>query len=151
MSRPRLGHSGQGPEFLKGESGADDGWTDYEFAVVRVVPHVHRDAYMNVGVVVHSRTEGFLDAQVVLDPDQLKERTGVADLELLLEYLSTLVGVARGNKECGDIALLPASERFHWLTSPRSDVLQTSPPRPGRTRDLGATLAELYTEYVGGE
>jgi hypothetical protein len=146
MSRPRLGH-GQEPEFLKGDAGDGDGWLDYEFAVVRVVPHVHRESWVNVGVVVHSRTEGYLDARVVLDSGAL-EGTGASDPELLQEYLASWVAVARGDEAGGDIALLPPSERFHWLTAPRSDVIQTSPTRPGRTRDLAAALEELFGEYV---
>ena len=147
MSRPRLGHAGD-PTFLKGEGGEGDGWVAYEFAVIRLVPHVHRDVFRNVGVVVHARAPGFLDAVVIEDDAILAERSGDADLEMVREYLATLVGVARGDEEFGDLALLPPSERFHWLTAPRSDVLQPSPVRPGRSRDLEETVRALFAEYV---
>jgi len=149
MSKPRLGPTGDGPTFLTGDgSGGEGGWIDYDFAVVRAVPHVHLDAHVNVGVVVHGRKTGFLAAKVVEDPAVLAGMVRATDVELMAKYLSTLVGVARGDEECGPMAMLPPSERFHWLTAPRSDVIQSSRARPGRTRDLKATLESLFDQYV---
>jgi hypothetical protein len=151
MSRPRLGGAGAGPEFVKGgDGGRGDGWHDYDFAVIRVLPHVHLETHVNVGVVLHSRGSGFLEARTVQDPRELADRAPGVDAELLAEYLTTFVGVARGDEGCGPMALLPPSERFHWLTAPRSDVIQCSRVHSGRSRDLGTTLGDLFRQYVGG-
>lgn len=123
-------------------------WVDYDFAVVRVVPRVDLETFSNVGVVLHSRTEEFLDAAVVTDADLLRRLAPSADVELLARYLSNYVAVARGHGGAGPLSLLPPSERFHWLTAPRSDVIQCSAVHGGRTRDLTATLTELFARYV---
>lgn len=156
MSRPRLGSRGQGPEFLKAGAGPGspgDGsggeWHDYDFAVVRVVPHVHLEIHVNVGVVVHARTPGFLEARILTDPVELSARVPEGDPELLSRYLDTYRGIAEGDEACGPVALAPPSERFHWLTAPRSDVIQASRVHSGRTRDLEGTVERLYREYVG--
>ena len=149
MSRPRLGSRGSGPEFLRGTDGdRSGGWEDYDFAVVRVVPHVHLQTHVNVGVVVHGRTSGFLEARVVSDIAELSRLTPGTDVGLLSEYLLSYAGVARGDESFGPMALSPPSERFHWLTAPRSDVLQCSTVHAGRSRDLAATLSDLFSQYV---
>jgi len=149
MSKPRLGPTGEGPTFLTGDdSGSGGGWIDYDFAVIRAVPHVHLDTHVNVGVVVHGRKSGFLAAKVVESAEVLGGMVRATDVELMAEYLRNLAGVAAGDEECGPMALLPHSERFHWLTAPRSDVIQSSRARPGRSRDLDATLESLFAEYV---
>lgn len=123
-------------------------WVAYDFAVLRLVPHVHLYGSANVGVVLHSREREFLGALVLDDEPSLKELAPDADAGLLSSYLTTLAGVARGEPEAGPIALLPVSERFHWLSAPRSDLLQCSPIHGGRTTDPSATLSELFQQYV---
>lgn len=145
MSRPRLGRTPDERSFVGSPS---DDWIDYDFAVVRVVPHPHLEAYENVGVVVHARTTGFLAARVVTDRDVLARIVPDADHELLVRYLASYDGIARGEAECGPVALAPPSERFHWLTAPRSDVLQCSRIHGGRAKDLDATVEELFSAYV---
>lgn len=125
-------------------------WVDYDFAVVRVVPKVDLEAFVNVGVVLHARTREFLDARVVTDPDDLARRVPGADHELLSRYLTSYVGVARGDEAHGPMALSPPSERFHWLTAPRSDVIQCSAVHGGRTEDPRTTLEWLFRRYVAG-
>ena len=126
------------------------GWVDYDFAVVRVVPRVDLEAFVNVGVVLHSRTREFLDARVVTEPDELARRVPGADHEILSRYLASYAGVARGDEAHGPMALSPPSERFHWLTAPRSDVIQSSPVHGGRTEDPASTLDALFGRYVPG-
>jgi len=123
-------------------------WVAYDFAVLRLVPHVHLYGSANVGVVLHSREAEFLGATVLDNPTALKVLAPDADAELLSSYLRTLAGVAEGRANAGPLALLPASERFHWLSAPRSDLLQCSPIHGGRTRDPAATLHELFQQYV---
>lgn len=150
MSRPRLGRTAEKRNFLRPES-SGDGWIDYDFAVIRAVPHVHLEAHVNVGVVVHARTAGFLQVRAVTAPESLAARVPGTDLEVLARYLATHEAVARGDEGCGPIALAPPSERFHWLTAPRSDVIQCSEVHSGRSQDLQATVDALFMEYVGAE
>jgi hypothetical protein len=122
--------------------------TAYAFAVLRAVPHVHLGCFVNVGVVLHARTAEFLAARVLGDPAALRERVPDVDVELLSRYLRSVEAIAAGDPAAGPIALSPPSERFHWLTAPRSDVIQSSPVHGGLCDDPAATLEELFTQFV---
>jgi hypothetical protein len=125
-----------------------DGRQAYDFAVLRVVPHVHLGAFTPVGVIVHARTAEFLGMRALTDPAVLRERFPALDHELLLSYLRSFERICAGDPTAGPVALEPPSERFHWLTSPRSDVLQTSPIHEGLSDDPAAALDALYRTYV---
>ena len=120
----------------------------YDFAVLRVVPRVHLGDFAPVGVIVHARTIEFLGMRSLDDRDLLRERFPGIDHELLVRYLRTFEGICRGDPAAGPVALEPPSERFHWLTAPRSDVLQTSPIHEGLCHDPAQALERLYHEYV---
>lgn len=122
---------------------------DYDYATVRLVPCVPREAFVTVGVVLHARTAGYIDARLVADPAWLAEHCRGIDTEIALGFLSAFERVARGGDGSGPVGLLPPSERFHWLTSPRSTAIQTSPIHTGRTTDPMATLDRLFKEHVG--
>jgi hypothetical protein len=124
--------------------------SDYDFAVLRVVPHVHLGAFVNVGVVLHARREGFLAVRVLTDPAELAARLPGFDVDLLVRYLHASEAIASGLESAGPVALAPTSERFHWLTAPRSDVLQSSPVHEGVCGNPERALNELYELYVGG-
>jgi len=124
-------------------------WHDYAYAWIRVVPHVHLENGATVGVVLHAPTAGFLGARVVQGPAELAARAGGVDGELLARALGMIDAVARGDAACGDLAGLPASERFHWLAAPRSAVVQPSAVHVGRTRDPAATLERLFALCLG--
>lgn len=121
----------------------------YAFAVLRAVPHVHLGAFVNVGVILHARTEEFLGMKAILDAEVLRARVRAADAELLARYLRSMEAICAGDPDAGPVALAPPSERFHWLTAPRSDVLQTSPVHEGVCYDAAAALEELFLEFVG--
>ena len=121
----------------------------YSFAVLRAVPHVHLGAFVNVGVVLHARTQAFLALQAITDPGELERRVPGADAELLSRYLRSCEAICAGDAAAGPVALAPPSERFHWLTAPRSDVLQSSPVHEGITADPAQALAALFRAYVG--
>ena len=120
----------------------------YHFAVLRGVPHVHRGEFVNVGVVLHLRTSEFLGMRAVTDPAALRILLPDVDAELLSRYLRTHEGITRGDPACGPVALLPPSERFHWLSAPRSDLLQSSPVHEGLCEDPEQALEELFAEFV---
>ena len=121
---------------------------DYDFAVLRVVPRVHLGAFVNVGVVVHARTLEFLALRVVTDERLLAAHVPGVDAELLARYLRSCEAICAGDAAAGPMALAPPSERFHWLTAPRSDVLQSSPVHEGISDDPRRELDRLFEEYV---
>lgn len=118
------------------------------FAVLRVVPHVHTGAFVNVGVMLHARTVEYLGVRVITDASTLARIAPDVDVELLARYLRGYEQIAAGDPAAGEIALLPPSERFHWMTAPRSDVLQASPVHAGVTSDPVSTLDELFRSLV---
>ena len=122
--------------------------TAYNFAIIRAVPHPYLGAFVNVGVVLHARTAGFLQAKVVADAAALRAMVPGADAEMLARYLDACRAVAEGDAAAGPVALTPTSERFHWLTSPRSDVIQSSPVHEGLCLDPARTLDELFDTFV---
>lgn len=124
------------------------GWISYNFAVLRVVPHVHTGVFVPVGVVLHARTEEYLGVRVITDSDELTSRAGDADVELLVRYLESCRSIGEGDLTAGPIALAPPSERFHWLTAPRSDVIQCGPVHEGLSADPARTLEDLFATLV---
>jgi hypothetical protein len=113
-----------------------------------VVPRVHLGAFVNVGVVLHARAAEFLALRVLTDVDALQARLPGMDVELLVRYLHASEAICAGDPSAGPVALAPPSERFHWLTAPRSDVLQSSPVHEGVCRELVVELDRLYEAYV---
>ena len=121
---------------------------DYDFAVLRVVPRVHLGAFVNVGVVLHARTAEFLALRAVTDEHVLAAHVHGVDVELLARYLRSCEAICAGDVAAGPMALAPPSERFHWLTAPRSDVIQSSPVHEGICDDPQRALDALFDEYV---
>lgn len=125
-------------------------WVRYDFAVLRAVPHVHTGAFVPVGVVLHARTTEFLGIRVLDDEQALRALVPDVDVELLARYLRASRAVCEGDAAAGPVALASPSERFHWLTAPRSDVLQSSPVHEGLTLSPDRELDHLFAAYVGG-
>lgn len=125
-----------------------NGWVSYDFAVLRVVPHVYIGTFVPVGVIVHARTTEFLGMRVLTDPVELKARAAGVDVDLLVRYFESCEAICRGDETAGPIALAPPSERFHWLTAPRSDVIQCGPVHEGVSDDPAAALDELFASVM---
>ena len=124
------------------------GQVQYDFAVLRAVPHVHLGSFQPVGVILHARAREFLGTRVITDPAVLHALLPDVDAELLARYLQSYEAIVAGDAAAGPIALAPTSERFHWLTAPRSDVLQSSPIHEGMCEDPAGALDRLYSLYV---
>jgi hypothetical protein len=122
----------------------------YSYAVLNAVPHPYTGRGVPVGVVLQSRPVEFIDLEAVTDPELLRRLAPDVDADLLARYLRSCQAIARGDEAAGEIALLSAPERFHWLTAPRSDVIQPSPVQYGLTEDAPALLQELFDRHVAG-
>jgi hypothetical protein len=119
----------------------------YHFAVLHVVPHVYIGACVPVGVIIHARTVEFLGLRVMHDAEKLARQCEDIDIELLMRYLQSCEAICRGDPSAGPVALAPTSERFHWLTAPRSDVIRCGPVHEGLAADPVTALDILFARY----
>jgi hypothetical protein len=120
----------------------------FEYAIVRVVPRVEREEFVNAGVVLYCPTQSFLACRVELDAERLAALDARADARAIDCHLQAFAAVCRGDEAAGPIARLPLRERYHWLVAPRSATIQTSPVHAGRAEDLPATLDRLFAALV---
>src|SRR5690606_8960985 len=120
----------------------------YEYAVMRVVPRVEREEFLNVGVVLFCSSQLFLQTVYHIPEERLRGFAQDLDLDEIQSYLQAFEQVSKGGEEGGPIGLLPLAERFRWLTAVRSTVLQTSPVHPGLCVNPKETLIRLYRQLV---
>ena len=120
----------------------------YEYAVIRVLPRVEREEFLNVGIVLFCKKENFLKVLYKLDEKKLKVLCEDLDIGQLRLNLQSFDKICKGEKDGGPIAQLDVPSRFRWLTAVRSSVIQTSRPHPGLCCDLNKTLDRLYRELV---
>lgn len=120
----------------------------YEYAVIRYVPDVEREEFVNVGLVMMCKRQGWLQVRLFIDGTRLTALRAPHTPEEIACQLRTFTLVAEGAPDGGPMAALPAEERFRWLTAVKSACLQTSRPHPGKTADLGAAFERLFTRYV---
>jgi hypothetical protein len=123
-------------------------WIEYDYAYVRVVPRVELGAFMNIGVVLHARTESFLDARIDIDVARMEMVARGVDVDLVARYADAIVAICRAEAAYTPISMMPPSERFHWITAPRSSAIQCSPVHPGICRDPAEALVRLFDERV---
>lgn len=122
--------------------------SSYDYAVLRAVPHVEREEFINVGVILFCRTRRYLDCRIALDRERLAALSPNLDADALELQLEALERVCRGGPEAGPIGQLSLAERFHWLVSPRSTVLQVSSVHCGLCLDPRAALENLFQRLV---
>jgi hypothetical protein len=120
----------------------------YDYAVVRVVPDVARGEYLNAGVILFARTHGALLARVWLDEERLAVLAPTADVDAIRAHLASIQRICAGGPEAGPHGALSPSERFHWLVSPRSTVIQVSPVHTGLCDDPAAEADRLFERLV---
>jgi|SRR5579885_2459455 hypothetical protein len=120
----------------------------YDYAIIRVVPRVERGECINVGVILFCRTLDFLDARIHIDETRLLALAPDLDLPEVRRQLEAIALVCAGKAEAGSIGRLSPSERFHWLVSPRSTIIQTSPVHCGLSCNPAATLQHLLHALV---
>ena len=123
----------------------------YEYAVVRVVPRVEREEFLNAGAVLCCLSRRFLAARVALDRTRLHALSpwlSPAELDAIERHLELIVLVCAGDPATGAIGALPPARRFDWLVTPRSTVVQTSPAHAGVCADPAAELERLFRTVV---
>jgi hypothetical protein len=121
-----------------------------EYAVVRIVPRIDREEFINTGVILHARAAAFLGCEIALDREALRvlDAGGSLDTDGVAAHLQAMRDVCGGAEAGGPIARLSPAERFHWLVAPRSTAIQLSPGHAGVTEDPAATLHQLYATLV---
>jgi hypothetical protein len=124
------------------------GREDFQYSILRVVPHVERGECLNAGVLLFCRRLGFLGARTGLDAGAMAALAPDHDADAVRAHLNALERVAAGAPDGGPIAALEPSERFHWLTAPSSTVVQASPVHTGLTNDPAAELDRLFEQLV---
>lgn len=120
----------------------------YEYAVIRVVPKVEREEFINVGLILFCKRRRYIRMEFQINEAKFNLFDTEIELDDLHHYLESFQNTAKGNKLGGRIGQLETPERFRWLTAVRSSVLQTSRPHAGLSEDLDATFGKLYAELV---
>ena len=121
----------------------------FEYAVIRIVPRVEREEFINAGVVLYCAKQKFLQMLFQLDEKRLLSFSPTLNIAEIHEYLCAFQRICNGDaKASSDIAKLPIAERFRWLTATRSTIIQTSKIHPGFCDDAGEMLEKLYKQLV---
>ncbi|MFO0747069.1 MAG: DUF3037 domain-containing protein [Myxococcota bacterium] len=115
----------------------------FDYAIVRVVPRVDRGELLNAGVVLYCLKRDFLEARLLLDEARLVALWPAIDAGLVRSHLDAVARIAAGDATAGAVARLTQRERWHWIVSPRSTIIQMSPVHSGLTTDPTTTLAHL--------
>jgi hypothetical protein len=122
----------------------------FEYAVIRVVPRVEREEFLNVGVVVYCARQRYLQTKITINKERLKAFAPDLDIEQIKEYLAAFEQICAGAPDSGPIGKLDAASRFRWLTATRSTLVQSSKIHPGLSSDLDGTLEKLHQSMVAG-
>ena len=120
----------------------------YDYAVIRVVPRVERQEFVNAGVILWCQEQDVLEARIELDEARVRILDPVADLDAVRRHLASISIICAGGTDSGPIGKLPKRERFDWLVAPRSTIIQTSAVHSGRCTDPGAILEHLLDTMV---
>ena len=120
----------------------------YEYAIIRVVPRVEREEFINVGVILGDAKSGFLGCKIDLNESKLLALDPLADCEMIQLNLNSFEKICLGKSNGGKIAAMDLASRFRWLTAVRSSIIQTSRPHMGFSAELEKTLEKLFEENV---
>ena len=124
------------------------GPSSFDYAIVRLVPRVEREEFINVGVILYCRTQGCLIARIEPDLHRLTSLAPNFDLSIVQDQLDLILRICAGGEGAGPYAQMSQSERFQWLVSPRSTTVQISPVHCGLCTDPKAALDELFERYA---
>lgn len=121
----------------------------YEYAVVRFVPRVEREEFINIGLIMMCKRRRWIRVSFADDFSRLRlfAPSPISE-DLLREHMRAFERMALGGASCGEMSSWPVEERFRWLSAVKSACIQTSRPHPGLTGDLDATFERLFAELV---
>ncbi len=120
----------------------------YEFAIIRLVPKVEREEFINIGVILLSKEKNFLEIKYKIEEERIKCFSDELDLDMVEQYLQAWKAVCLGGQEGGTIGGMDISSRFRWLVASRSTIIQSSQPHPGMCHDPERVLADIFDKYV---
>jgi DUF3037 family protein len=120
----------------------------YDYAIIRVIPRVEREEFVNVGVIVSCSAKGFLEARIELDEQRLMALDPTLDIATVRDHLLAISRMCAGGEQAGPLGRLSQRERFHWLVAPRSTSIQTSLAHTGCCTDPTAVLEHLLDTMV---
>jgi hypothetical protein len=120
----------------------------YDYAIVRVVPRVEREEFINIGVILSCPAQDFLEARIELDETRLKAFDATLDMEAVRKHAESIPTICKGGAQAGPLGKLTARERFHWLVAPRSTIIQISPAHSGRCQQPALVLEHLLETMV---
>ncbi|SFG76522.1 DUF3037 domain-containing protein [Pedobacter insulae] len=120
----------------------------FEYAVIRVVPRVEREEFINVGIILYCAKQKFLRAAIVIDQDRLLAFAPQIEIDFLEKNLNAIVTICEGGDDAGPIGRLDNASRFRWLTATRSTVVQPSKVHPGFCKNAEETFEKLTRQLV---
>ena len=120
----------------------------FEYATIRVVPRVEREEFVNAGVIVFCMAQKLLLSRIHIEETRLKALWPEIDLSAVRQHLEAFPRICSSDPDAGPIARLSARERFHWLVSPRSTVIQVSAVHSGLCVSPGEALDEIFERFV---
>ncbi len=120
----------------------------YEYAVVRYVPRVEREEFINVGLAMMCKRRRWIKVGISIPEGKLCAMCPDTDKVILARQLQSFIDIAEGRRDAGPVAQYPVEERFRWISAVKSSVIQTSRPHPGVCEDLDATFLRLFEELV---
>jgi len=120
----------------------------FEYAVIRVVPRVDREEFLNVGVIAYCHSSRWLGMRYAVDEERLRAFSPELDLAEVAAHLKGFEEIVAGSAAGGPIGLLDKASRFRWLTATRSTIIQSSRVHPGFCGDMSGELERLYAKMV---
>ena len=120
----------------------------YEYAVIRLVPKVEREEFLNIGIILFAKHKHYLTLQYQLDEARILSFSKEVDLETIESYLQAWDSICQGKEEAGPIGQLSLPSRFRWLTASKSTIIQCSKTHPGICDDLEKVKDRLFERYV---
>ena len=120
----------------------------YEYAIIRIVPKVEREEFLNIGVILFSKRLKYLKMKYLIDEHKLKAFSKEIDTDQIKNYLKAWEAVCKGGSKAGSLGQEALPYRFRWLTAPKSTIIQSSRPHPGLCTDPDKILEKLFEQYV---
>jgi len=120
----------------------------FEYAIIRIVPLVEREEFINTGVILYCKEQKFLEMKFDIDENRLRAFRGSVNIGEISEHLNAFCKICAGTPDSGEIGKLTMPERFRWLTGSRSTVIQASKVHPGLCENAGTMLEELFNTMV---